>query len=132
MVRKKLHKLGVHEGFKTVFSPEPVSKDKMVVSENEPNKKTTVGTISYMPAIIGMVAASVVIRIFYPVDFLKFYFLFRMIKISIDEMNGVRNFYLHERYLIHFHEKGFGEWQTGLFNFEIPASENKEEKEIFF
>jgi len=29
---------------------------------NEPNKKTTIGTISYMPAIFGCVLSSVVIR----------------------------------------------------------------------
>lgn len=61
-VRKKLHGLGIHNGFKVVFSPEPVPKEAMVVTDSEINKKSTVGTISYMPAIFGLTAASVVIR----------------------------------------------------------------------
>ncbi len=62
VVRKKLHALGVNSGFKVVFSPEPVSKHVIAVTDSSPNKKTTVGTISYMPALFGLMAASVVIR----------------------------------------------------------------------
>lgn len=62
MLRKRLKTLGVRTGFKTVFSPERVDDEAMLAVENEPNKKTTVGTISYMPAIFGCVMASVVIR----------------------------------------------------------------------
>jgi tRNA threonylcarbamoyladenosine dehydratase len=62
VIRKKLHALGINSGFKVVFSAEPVSKNAMVITDNSPNKKTTVGTISYMPAVFGLVAASVVIR----------------------------------------------------------------------
>ena len=62
MLRKRLKNLGVRTGFKTVFSPEMVDDESMLAVENEPNKKTTVGTISYMPAIFGCVMASVVIR----------------------------------------------------------------------
>lgn len=62
MLRKRLKNLGIRKGFKTVFSPELVEDDAMLAVENEPNKKTTVGTISYMPAIFGCVMASVVIR----------------------------------------------------------------------
>jgi tRNA A37 threonylcarbamoyladenosine dehydratase len=61
-LRKQLHKLGVREGFKVVFSPETVSKDSVKIVENEPNKRSTVGTISYMPPLFGCVMASVVIR----------------------------------------------------------------------
>jgi tRNA threonylcarbamoyladenosine dehydratase len=62
VVRKKLHALGISVGFKVVFSAEPVSKKTVIITDNSPNKKSTVGTISYMPAMFGLVAASVVIR----------------------------------------------------------------------
>lgn len=62
VVRKKIHGLGIRSGFKVVFSPEPVPKRVVVVTDDLPNKKSTVGTISYMPAMFGMTAASVVIR----------------------------------------------------------------------
>ncbi len=60
MVRKRLHKLGIREGFKVVFSPEYVDRDAIVYDASE-NKKTNVGTISYIPAIFGLMCASVVI-----------------------------------------------------------------------
>lgn len=62
ILRKRLHRLGIHNGFKVVFSPELVPDEVMVPCEGEPNKKTTVGTISYMPPIFGCFIASVVIR----------------------------------------------------------------------
>jgi tRNA A37 threonylcarbamoyladenosine dehydratase len=61
-VRKKLHGLGIRTGFKVVFSSEPVPKEVIKVTDHEANKKSTVGTISYMPAMFGLVAASVAIR----------------------------------------------------------------------
>lgn len=62
-IRKRLHKLGVRTGFKAVFSSEIVPKECIVINEvQEQNKLTTVGTISYMPAMFGCYAASVVIR----------------------------------------------------------------------
>jgi tRNA threonylcarbamoyladenosine dehydratase len=62
MLRKRLKNLGVRSGFKTVFSPEIIDDATMLPVVDEPNKKTTVGTISYMPAVFGCVIASVVIR----------------------------------------------------------------------
>lgn len=62
VIRKKLHGWNIRTGFKVVFSPEPVSKSAVMVTDSEANKKSTVGTISYMPAIFGLIAASVVIR----------------------------------------------------------------------
>ncbi|MCI0522847.1 MAG: tRNA threonylcarbamoyladenosine dehydratase [Bacteroidales bacterium] len=62
ILRKKLHKLGVYEGFMAVYSPEPVDKDKIIRGSVESNKASNVGTISYMPALFGIVCASVVIR----------------------------------------------------------------------
>lgn len=61
MVRKKLHKLGVRSGFKVVFSTEKVSESAMM-EEPSQNKRTTVGVVSYMPAVFGCYSASVVIN----------------------------------------------------------------------
>lgn len=61
MLRKRLHKIGIQKGFWAVFSPEEVRSGSMILTE-EQNKKSTVGTISYMPAVFGCAAASVVIR----------------------------------------------------------------------
>ena len=61
-MRKRLHKLGVWKGIKVVFSPEVVAREAVALSEGEINKKSTVGTISYMPAVFGCFCASVVIR----------------------------------------------------------------------
>lgn len=61
MLRKRLHKVGVYKGFKAVFSPEPVREGAMIIAE-EQNKKSQVGTISYIPALFGIGCASVVIR----------------------------------------------------------------------
>ncbi|HOP03332.1 MAG TPA: tRNA threonylcarbamoyladenosine dehydratase [Tenuifilaceae bacterium] len=62
ILRKRLHRLGIREGFKVVFSSEEVPDGAMIPCEGEPNKKTTVGTISYMPPIFGCFMASVVVR----------------------------------------------------------------------
>ncbi len=62
MVRKRLVKFGIKQGLPVVFSAEVVDPQTVVFTENERNKKTTVGTISYLPAIFGLYAASHVIR----------------------------------------------------------------------
>lgn len=62
MVRKRLHHLGIRNGFKVVYSDEVVDRDKIEITENELNKHSNVGTISYMPAVFGCLMASVVIR----------------------------------------------------------------------
>jgi tRNA A37 threonylcarbamoyladenosine dehydratase len=61
-LRKRLHKLEIYSNFKVVFSPEDVNIGSVELIANERNKKSRVGTISYMPAIFGCHAASVVIR----------------------------------------------------------------------
>lgn len=61
MLRKRLHKLGIRQGFQAVFSPEPIREGAMILCE-EQNKKSNVGTISYLPALFGIGCASVVIR----------------------------------------------------------------------
>lgn len=60
-LRKRLNRMGIRKGFMVVFSPEEVREGAMVLCE-ERNKKSNVGTISYMPAIFGCGCASVVIR----------------------------------------------------------------------
>ena len=60
-VRNRLRKLGVTTGIKTVFSTELINRD-LVVPCKEQNKSSTVGTISYLPAMFGCICASVVIR----------------------------------------------------------------------
>lgn len=62
ILRKKLRKMDVHGGFKVVFSTEQVSKEMIIPVEHEPNKKSTVGTSSFIPAIFGCFLASIVIR----------------------------------------------------------------------
>lgn len=61
MLRKRLHKIGIKRGFRAVFSPEPIREGAMILCE-EQNKKSNVGTISYIPALFGIGCASVVIR----------------------------------------------------------------------
>ncbi len=61
ILRKRLRKLGVTSGIKAVFSTEQVDKE-LIEPCDEQNKKSVVGTISYLPAIFGCTCASVVIR----------------------------------------------------------------------
>jgi tRNA A37 threonylcarbamoyladenosine dehydratase len=61
-IRKQLHRKGITDGFKVVFSPEPVSRESVQPVEGERNKKSRVGTISYLPPVFGCYMASVVIR----------------------------------------------------------------------
>lgn len=62
VLRKRLHRLGIYYGIKAVFSPEPVRKESIKATWGEPNKKSTLGTVSYMPPMVGCLCASVVIR----------------------------------------------------------------------
>lgn len=61
MVRKRLHRMGITEGIDVVFSTEKVAEHAMVEEISE-NKRTTIGTISYIPPMFGCCCASVVIR----------------------------------------------------------------------
>ncbi len=62
MVRKYLHRLGVRRGITVAYSPEIVPDERIEVVENERNKRSNVGTVSYMPAVFGCYLASHVIR----------------------------------------------------------------------
>lgn len=61
MLRKRLSKLGVKKGVKVVFSSEEIDENAVRLEEGQ-NKKSTVGTISYMPPVFGCFIASEVIR----------------------------------------------------------------------
>lgn len=61
MLRKRLHKLGIREGFQAVYSEEvPVAE--AVVMEEGRNKKSNVGTISYLPTVFGCACTQAVIN----------------------------------------------------------------------
>lgn len=62
ILRKRLHRIGIRDGFTAVYSSEPIDKEKVITTAGERNKASTVGTISYMPAAFGIACASVVIR----------------------------------------------------------------------
>ncbi|MCK3684861.1 tRNA threonylcarbamoyladenosine dehydratase [Maribellus sp. YY47] len=61
MMRKRLSRLGVKKGLKVVFSSQEIDKN-VVRKEDGRNKKSTVGTVSYMPPLFGCFIASAVIR----------------------------------------------------------------------
>jgi tRNA threonylcarbamoyladenosine dehydratase len=61
-VRKYLRKLNIRKGVTVVFSPEEADQSRIIETEKAYPKKSIIGTISYMPAIFGCTAASVVIR----------------------------------------------------------------------
>jgi tRNA A37 threonylcarbamoyladenosine dehydratase len=61
-LRKRLHRLGIWSGITVVYSPEQIDAVAMRLVDDEPNKKSVVGTISYMPPVFGCCCASVVLR----------------------------------------------------------------------
>ncbi len=61
-VRKYLHRKGVYKGITTVFSPEEILEHTFIETNGDGNKRTVVGTISYMPAVFGCYCAAEVIR----------------------------------------------------------------------
>lgn len=61
-VRKRLQKMGVKRKVPVVFSTEQADPNAVVLVDNEQNKKSTTGTISYMPAVFGCYLAEYVIR----------------------------------------------------------------------
>lgn len=61
-VRKKLHKKGIYSGVRTVYSNEVPKKEFTTLDSPVRGKKSTIGTISYMPNLFGCFVASDVIR----------------------------------------------------------------------
>ena len=62
MVRKCLHKYKITEGITVVYSPESVHKEAIIETDGSRNKRSIIGTISYMPAIFGCYCAAEVIQ----------------------------------------------------------------------
>lgn len=60
MLRKRLHKIGIYSGFKAVFSVEEPRRESVVIEESR-NKKSQVGTVSYLPSVFGAACAQVAI-----------------------------------------------------------------------
>lgn len=61
-IRKNLRSHGIKRGVTVVFSPEEPIKESLMLTDGKNFKKSAYGTISYMPATFGAVAASVAIR----------------------------------------------------------------------
>lgn len=61
IIRKKLRKYGINKGFKVVFSEELPNRASIIPVE-EQNKKSQVGTISYLPAVFGCICAQATIE----------------------------------------------------------------------
>lgn len=61
-VRTRLKKEGLRRPLPVVFSTEQAVRQAVITVEGEQNKKSTAGTISYMPAVFGCYLAEYVIR----------------------------------------------------------------------
>lgn len=61
-VRKRLQKMGVKRKLPVVFSTEQADPKAVLLTEDEMNKKSTCGTVSYMPAVFGCYLAEYVIE----------------------------------------------------------------------
>lgn len=61
-VRTRLKKEGLRRPLPVVFSTEQADRNAIITIEGEQNKKSTTGTISYMPAVFGCYLAEYVIR----------------------------------------------------------------------
>lgn len=61
-VRKALHAKQIRTGIEVVFSPEPVPENVIQVTDGSGNKRSQVGTLSYMPAVFGCYCAAAIIR----------------------------------------------------------------------
>ncbi|MCD8260436.1 MAG: tRNA threonylcarbamoyladenosine dehydratase [Bacteroides sp.] len=61
-VRKRLQKMGVKRKLPVVFSTEQPDPEAVILTEGERNKKSTCGTVSYMPAVFGCYLAEYMIK----------------------------------------------------------------------
>lgn len=62
VVRKRLQKMGVKRKVPVVFSTEQADPKAVLLTDDEMNKKSTCGTVSYMPAVFGCYLAEYVIK----------------------------------------------------------------------
>ena len=61
-VRKRLQKMGVKHRLPVVFCTEQADPNAVIFTEGEQNKRSTCGTVSYMPATFGCYLAEYVIK----------------------------------------------------------------------
>lgn len=61
-VRKRLQKMGIRHKVPVVFSTEQADPRAVLLTDDERNKKSTCGTVSYMPAVFGCYLAAYVIK----------------------------------------------------------------------
>lgn len=61
-VRKRLQKMGLKRKLPVVFSTEQSDPAAVILTDEEQNKKSTNGTVSYMPAVFGCYLAEYVIK----------------------------------------------------------------------
>jgi tRNA A37 threonylcarbamoyladenosine dehydratase len=61
-VRSRLKANGIYKGLPVVYSIEPANKEAVIKVDDERNKCTTLGTISYLPALFGCYLASYCIK----------------------------------------------------------------------
>lgn len=61
-VRKRLQKMGIKRKVPVVFSTEQADPKAVLLTNDEKNKKSTCGTVSYMPAVFGCYLAEYVIK----------------------------------------------------------------------
>lgn len=61
-VRKRLQKMGIRHKLPVVFSTEQADPKAVLLTDDEMNKKSTCGTVSYLPAVFGCYLAEYVIK----------------------------------------------------------------------
>lgn len=62
VVRTRLRELGFGSGLKVVWSPEQPRKSSLMMTSETQNKRSSYGTLSYMPCVFGCMLAAYVIR----------------------------------------------------------------------
>jgi tRNA A37 threonylcarbamoyladenosine dehydratase len=64
-IRKRLKEFNINKGIRAVFSTEIQNSDSLKLTDGSNYKKSFYGTISYMPAIFGLTAASEALRLLF-------------------------------------------------------------------
>lgn len=61
-VRQRLKQAGIRRGLKVVFSTEVPNQQALVMTDEMPNKRSSFGTVSWLPSIFGLYLAAYVVR----------------------------------------------------------------------